>query len=605
MGHIFRKRRDIHKKRIQNRAQTSIFVILGIFIFTAAIIGFIAYNNIQSEKFEEEAKRTADLSLQAKEVENLVNGCIRKESFQGLKRLGQTGGYLEVPKLIEFRGVGYWHIDQVNIQPFLNNTQERLLEYINSNVPKCVDDEKIKQLGFELEKGELKAAVEYGAGDVTVKVYYPLRLSRQDFTKEFSEFFNTFDIRYRAVFEAATELNEKTFEGDFDEKEPLKKLEYLKNLDFDVAYKIPETDVITFAITDKKSITPENQNYVFNFAAKLGRSELKRATDLQNKSASNPNLIPYTVFSVDKKAQLDISEHTTIVLDGKDVPYIEVQQSYPNEVVAKNIPVEKENKEIKKREDIPYVIDNPVYSFKPSGLLFNLPQKLTLYYDDSQGKDAKGVGILKGENDFWVPIPSEEDRANKKVFANILGFTDFTAIFCESQKLKTVVARNVFEPNTGCYITLGVMVVLIIVSFGVFSVFGFAGLSTLATGGFTAAGTTLASTVGIATTASQALTIGIIFTVLSAVSTIGGVVGAATEVFYTSSPENCQGFVPTCTWDVGVDTVTKDGEGNCIPDGGKMQAGVPALLCAQVEKCNFIEKFTCQKCSVECTAQFY
>ena len=79
----------------------------------------------------------------------------------------------------------------------------------------------------------------------------------------------------------------------------------------------------------------------------------------------------------------------------------------------------------------------------------------------------------------------------------------------------------------------------------------------------------------------------------------------ATEAFYTSSPNNCIGFVPTCTWQVGVDTVTIDGEGKCIPDDGTMQAGTPTELCAQVEKCNFIQKFTCMKCSVECTAQFY
>jgi len=79
----------------------------------------------------------------------------------------------------------------------------------------------------------------------------------------------------------------------------------------------------------------------------------------------------------------------------------------------------------------------------------------------------------------------------------------------------------------------------------------------------------------------------------------------ATEAFYTSSPNNCIGFVPTCTWQVGVDTVTIDGEGKCLPKQGTMQAGTPTELCAQVEKCNFIQKFTCMKCSVECTAQFY
>jgi hypothetical protein len=355
---------------------------------------------------------------------------------------------------------------------------------------------------------------------------------------------------------------------------------------------------------------------------------LKRATDLQNRSASIPTPLPFTIFSVDKKAQLDISAGTTVVLNGKDVQYIEVQQSYPNEVVAKNIPVEKENKEIKKREDIPYVIDNPIYSFEPSGLLFNQLQKLSLYYADPQGKDAKGVGILKGENGFWVPMPSEEDRANRKVFANIIGFTQFTAIFCESQKLKNVVARQVFEPNTGCYVTLVISVIAIIFAFVVI-----VGVAAAAAAGVAGAGGT---TVGLGTATTSAISsfgglggafgaglntlgleslgalvlqapfaVGIGLSIFSFVSYGLSITGAATEAFYSSSPENCQGFVPTCTWQVGIDTVTKDGEGKCSPKEGTMKAGVPALLCAQVEKCNFIEKFTCQSCSVECTAQFY
>ena len=607
---IFRKRQNIYKiRKLQNKAQTSIFVILGIFMFIALIIGFFVYNNIKY-KAEEEAKKTADLSLQAEEVEKLVNDCIRKASFEGIKKIGQTGGYLEVPKLIEFKGISYWHLDQVNIQPFLNQTQERLLEHINANVPKCVDDEQIKQLGFELEKGELKTAVEYGAADVTIKANYPLKLRQQDFTKEFSEFLNTFDIRYRAIFEAATELNEKTFDGDFDEKEPLKKLDYLKSLDFDVAYKNPETDVVTFTITDKKSITPENQNYEFSFAAKLGKSELKRVTDLQNRSASVSAVLPYTIFSVDKKAQLDIFSGTTIIKDGKNVESISVQQSYPSEVITKNIPVEKENKEIKKREDLHYVIDNPIYSFEPSGVLFNQPPRLSLYYGDPKGKDAKGVGILKGENGFWVPIPSEVDKANRKVFANILGFTDFTAIFCDSQNLKKVIARQVFEANAGCYVQLAITVIAIalLIYFGpaIFAAFSAGG------GGIAGLGASMAATI---TGSSPFLATGsivafesalaIAYLAFTAISIGIGITGAATEAFYTSSPENCQGFVPTCTWEVGVGTFEKDGEGKCVPESGTYQAGVPVTLCAQVEKCNFIEKFTCQKCSVECTAQFY
>ena len=128
---IFRNRQKLQKiKKLDNKAQASFFVIIGIILFVAVIIGFFVYNNIKKSKIEEEAKKTAELNLQAEEVQKFVNDCIRKESFEGIKKLGESGGHLEVPKLISFKGTGYWHLDQVNIQPFLNQTQERLLEYV-------------------------------------------------------------------------------------------------------------------------------------------------------------------------------------------------------------------------------------------------------------------------------------------------------------------------------------------------------------------------------------------------------------------------------------------------------------------------------------------
>ncbi|MBI2649745.1 hypothetical protein HYX04_00350, partial [Candidatus Woesearchaeota archaeon] len=233
--HIFKKRRNIYKGKLQNKAQASFFVVVGLVMFIAVIVGFFAYNKIKSSKIQTEAEKAA-LALQAEEIKKFVNDCIRKTTYDGLKKLGQTGGYFEVPDLINFKGTGYWHLDQINIQPFLNQTQQRLLEYVNANIPVCVENGNLTKFGFLVEKKKPIAFMEFGNSDVTIKVIYPIKLSKEDFTKELSEFFNTFDIRYRAIFEAATETNEKTFDGDFDAKEPLKKLDYLKNLDFDIAY---------------------------------------------------------------------------------------------------------------------------------------------------------------------------------------------------------------------------------------------------------------------------------------------------------------------------------------------------------------------------------
>ncbi|MBI2660603.1 hypothetical protein HYX07_05565 [Candidatus Woesearchaeota archaeon] len=617
---IFKRRQNLHKRKHLKKAQTSFFVIIGVFMFIAMLIGFVIYNNIKAKKVEEEAKKTADLSLQAEEIEKFVNECIRKASFEGLKKLGQTGGYLELPSIINFKGTSYWHLDQVNIQPFLNQTQERLLEHINANVPKCVDDEKIKQLGFSAEKGELKTSIEFGAADITIKTNYPIKLSQQDFTKEFSEFFNTFDIRYRAVFEAATEINEKTFDADFDEKEPLKKLDYLKSLDFDVSYKNPETDIVAFTITDKKSITPENKNYEFSFAAKLGRSELKRVTDLQNRSASVSTPLPYTIFSVDKKAQLDINSGTTISKDGKDVEFISVQQSYPSEAITKDVPTYKRNKDVVQKQDIKYIVTNPVYSFEPTGLLFNNFQRLTLYYD-KETDDSKGMGILMGKNGFWVPITSKHDSINKKVYTGILGFTEFTAVACSAQEAKETIAENLFEPNAGCYISLTLTIIALIVAVVlifagpvIFTGAGFvAGSGGVASTGPTLGviGAKLASFVGAVgatgISVGTATAIGIAVVGLSVLSTVGTILGATTDTFYGTSPDNCETFYPTCDQTISVEVGGDAEEGQCVPKEGsqRVAAGAPINVCAQVESCgNFLEKMICKSCSQKCTAKF-
>ncbi|MBS3101384.1 DUF4064 domain-containing protein [Candidatus Woesearchaeota archaeon] len=601
--YIFKHRQKLQKKRIYSKAQMSIFWIIGLVMLIALVAGLFVYNDLRTSKIKEEAKN--DLSSQAEEIEKFVNDCMRKEAFEGLKRLGQTGGYLEIPKIISFKGTGYWYLDEVNIQPILNQTQERLLEHISANVPKCVDDERIKELGFAVQKGAIKTTIEFGNADVTVKIEYPIRLEREKFTKEFSGFFNSFDIRYRAVFEAATEVNERLFDADFDIKNPLKKLDYLKSLEFDVSYKSPETDVMVFTVTDKKSILPTNELYTFSFAARLGTSDLKKFIDLQNNSATNPVFLPYTIYSVDKKAQLDISSGTTISLEGQPVKAISVEQTYPNEVTTKDVPVYKKNADIIQKQDIIYVIDNPVYTFEPSGILFNKHEKLTLYYED-EVKASKGVGILMGKNGFWVPIPSKHEPEQKRVFASILGFTEFTAVNCASQKLKTTIAEHFFEPSPPCFIFGALSIIAVLAAATIF----ITGLVTTGLGGFSFQAFSFTWQAGLETIAGAmgitGTTLSTVLGVLSIITFAGSILGSTTDVFYEKSPENCQTFYPVCDQNINIEKELKDGTGNCIPDSGaRVAAGAPANVCAQVKKCDQLSKFFCKPCSVKCSAQFY
>lgn len=606
------------------KSQVAIFAIAGLIMLIGIIIGLFIYNDTKKSKIEE-GVRTADISMQAEEIEKFANDCIRKASFDALKKIGQTGGYIDVPNLISFRGKSFWHVEQVNIQPFLNQTQERLISYVNSNVPRCLENENISKYGFAIEREQISTAIEFGSADITIKVIYPIKLSKEKFTKEISEFFNTFEIRYRSIFEAATEVNKRLFDADFDIKEPLKKLEYLGNLDFDVAYRIPETDILTFTVTDRKSATPTNEPYTFSFAARLGKSSLIKEIDMQEKSASNPTFLPYTIYSVDKKAQLDIAEGTTVNLNGRDVKSISVQQTYPSEVTTKDVPVYKKNKEILQRQDIKYVIDNPIYTFEPTGILFNKFEKLTLYYySDNETKDDKGVGILMGKKGFWVPIASKHEPENKKVYTSILGFTEFTAVYCTSQQAKKTISEHYFEPSGTCYVTLAVNIILIaLLIYGVW-LQGLSALSATASTGSNAVVNTIQWVGDRIISALNSLLSQTTSWSVSNVLQLGGVISSftvgavsiaivstatislGTGAFYEQSPENCQAFYPMCDQTVYVDKETSGGTGTCIPSGNvSVTAGQAINVCAMVKKCNMVRGFMCIPCSVKCTATFY
>ena len=598
------------------KSQITFFAIIGLVMLIAAVLGFVVYNNIiKADKISEETKKASELSFQAEEIKKLINDCIRKSSFEGLTRLGITGGYIDVPKLLIYKTTSFWYLEQVNVQPFLNQTQERLIDYINLNIPECIDNENVTKFGFEIDRKQPLTLIEYGSNDITIKVNYPIKLHKQDFTKDYTEFFNTFNLRYRSVFEAATEVNKRIFDADFDISNPLKKVEYIKNLDFDIIPKIPEIGIMTFTLVDKKSITPKNEFYAFTFAAKFGNSTLKKITEMQKNSATNPTFLPYTIHSVDNKAQLDISQGTTISLNSSDVEFISVQQNYPAEVFTSDVPTHKittdkgdeRSVKIEQRQNIQYTLDNPVYTFEPSGLIFNNPEKLTIYYDDDT-KNSKGVGILMGKNGFWVPIASKHEKEQKRVYTNIFGFTEFTAVYCASQELKKTISEHFFEPSGSCYVKLGLIVVVVIVLTIVVIGTGGSGVVLLqAIFSLTKLGAAFLSGIGLGTTVITATTAALVglgiatLTIGTVAMTIQG-----SDTFYEQAPENCQTFYPTCDQTIIIQKEQQDGKGKCIPEGTPtVNAGQPANVCAFVKKCNTVQKFLCIPCSVKCTATFY
>jgi len=284
-----------------------------------------------------------------------------------------------------------------------------------------------------------------------------------------------------------------------------------------------------------------------------------------------------------------------------------VQQNYSKEVTTKDVPVYKKNSEVIQKQDIKYVIDNPIYTFEPSGILFNKFEKLTLYYENESLAD-KGVGILMGKNGFWVPIASTHEPEYKRVFSNILGFTQFTPVYCATQYVKRTIAEHFLKPSAGCFISLGLTIISLILTATVI-ISGLAVIGAAATEAGAAASYSISSIIAngvgaVATTAGLSVsTFSLIFVGISLASTattIAGGVGA----FYEKSPDNCQTFYPTCNQTITMQKQEIDGTGSCFPQDTKVRAGQPVTVCSQVKKCDALKKILCKPCSVKCTASF-
>ncbi len=596
--------------------QISIFLILAIVLALGSVAGYYIYTKAKEDKAEAKIEEFGQRNTEATALKEFFEKCIRKAAYEGLAKLGRQGGYASIPPSFDAGGVALWQHESANVQPFLNKTQKELIAYLEREIPSCIDEQAAKEQGFSLQKGNLSVRVEFAEQDVSTQVFYPLRLTKQDFEANYDEFSIRIGLPYRRIFEVATELNLHILLPEYDPREPLKNAQ---DYGYTLGFERRPLDILLFTITDNTFQAPDNIPYSFSFAVKFGHTPLIKETTLQNHSSSSPTPYPFEVRSPDNKAILGVKDGTTITLDGGDVPAIEVSQTYPESVVTPNIPVAKRNKDITQRQDLKYIIENPIYTFEPSGLAFNEPQKLTLYYDRNE-KTAQGVGILRGEKGFWVPIRSIDEPKEGRVNSGIGGFSEFTAVNCQSQNVKTVTVEHKQEASALCYVSLGITIVTIGFSIASFAgtplVAGGEGFSFVSLTDYGAIGTfsqasfvqqlgaTVANTFGFAASASAATAISIASLALSSVQFIHSL--ASPISYFEQSQENCQNFVPVCdSPNTPITKSEKDGTGKCVPESTySMGAGAPSVICAQVEKCNFVNSYLCMPCSVTCSVNY-
>ncbi|MFW6283736.1 MAG: hypothetical protein ACOC1P_06850, partial [Minisyncoccales bacterium] len=207
----------------QKKAQTTIFIIIGIIIVVAIGIFFILQGGI----------RESGLSSEFEPVYNTLLSCIEQDTETGLNILGSQGGYIYLPDFeqgskympfssqLNFLGnpIPYWYyVSGNNIEkeqvPSKEDMEEDLERYIEENIKKC-DYDSYYQQGYEIEQGNPKADVLIKDREVEVILDMDLGIAKSEDSVFVDEHSVLLDSNLGKLYDSAKKVYETEQETMF------------------------------------------------------------------------------------------------------------------------------------------------------------------------------------------------------------------------------------------------------------------------------------------------------------------------------------------------------------------------------------------------------
>lgn len=603
----------VFQKGKSKKAQITIFLIVAavILILSALVI----YHSVYLRHFSgDKESGLMELKDQKTKLQFTIESCIERVTYDGLKLLGVQGGRISVSPVLRYQGTSFWYHEQVNTQPTLNTSLRELEDYIEENVPNCLRIANLERQGINYQAGDINVTVTFARENVAVDVKYPVVVSYRDSTDMLEDFYSELDVRYRQIFEMAHLIHWSIYAPSFAFSDPLKDI---NELNFEIDVQTDENNLIYTIVDPTKAV--DGEYFVFNFAAKFNTSNLIRTVKLHDNSNIVSNEVPNIIYSVDRRAQLLIMPGTTFSKNGSSVDQITVQQHYLGEVVLENVPMNstystEDDEATIDHANITWVTNYPIYQFEPTGLTFNNPQRLVLFWDEDQNPRGGELGILYSDGEDWRPLQSYADYDENFILTDIPGFSYYTIADCTRQGNKSVSSTFKIDPGGECWGTLIAIVIamaiMVALTYGL-AVYAY-GLLLPSTGGFNiiSAGVSVATfgtTIGAYSAAWYSIAIFVIL------SLVGGFY-LNSRIMYTADKGTIT-FTPTCKQNVTITEKMDGGRGGCdvYIDGTKQnlststfeaEGGVPITIHANLRGCSGMGQYFCGSCKLKCGAEY-
>ena len=221
------------------RGQITIFIIMGVMLLLLISVYLYISNIEKAPKEEEIAPAIEEIPYQFQPIRSFVDSCLIKLSTESLKKIGETGGYINPDKngfsanennptnsnsfYSRFGDknskVVYWHYfaSDNNCRancycdsgaPTIDLIEKQVEKYISNNLRGCLQDFKsFKNQGFEItEKGRLKTDVSVLENDIAVSLDYPIKAKKEDAENNIDAFFIRIPLNLKRIIGVAEEI---------------------------------------------------------------------------------------------------------------------------------------------------------------------------------------------------------------------------------------------------------------------------------------------------------------------------------------------------------------------------------------------------------------
>jgi len=223
---------SIEQITMKKRGQIAIFVILGISVII--LVGFIGYtqSNLTQKKVSSEIKETSKTPTEIAPIKKYAESCLKDVSDRALWLVGEYGGYIDPEGNDTYGEPGTLDYTIYNQEPYpyyiggtpltVGDIEGKLSKYIIIEFEKCFNLTTFEDNGFFI-KGpsinyqainfnfndvEVDSNVTINEDSVTVKIEYPMNITKRSFKATLKDFRADLPIRLGKIFNAVNSTPE-------------------------------------------------------------------------------------------------------------------------------------------------------------------------------------------------------------------------------------------------------------------------------------------------------------------------------------------------------------------------------------------------------------